>query len=335
MKREVRAYIKERARLTLLPLIYLSIAAVVITFVCAYGTQKTEYGNSANYYAQLQLPLTVLIILSYVTPVFSFRIFKCRRNLDCLFALPISRRALAVIHYFVGLIILLVPFSLSYLTNFLLLLRYSAFLELEYTVPCYFLCVFACVVMYTVFVFVFNEGNTVGDGIWLMLLWTFICACVAGAINVFVEEILGKYNRYSYTVSFGIIFYCIWSIVQRYNLFVIGGTRSYDVTLETIINYQLLWLALAVAAFVLFLLFFDSKRTEKTEEITDSYFGFRVLVPLYAITGMMAFEVWDEPIFWAIIEALAFAGYAVYRRGLRYKRRDVIFLVSLAVFLLF
>ena len=72
---------------------------------------------------------------------------------------------------------------------------------------------------------------------------------------------------------------------------------------------------------------------EKTEEISDSYFGFRTLIPTFAITGMLAFAVWDNIIFWVIIELFAILGYTIYRRGFHYKKSDIAVLCLLAIFL--
>ena len=72
---------------------------------------------------------------------------------------------------------------------------------------------------------------------------------------------------------------------------------------------------------------------EKTEEISDSYLGFRTLIPVYAVTGMITFEVWDDVIFWVIIEFFAILGYTIYRRGFHYKKSDIAILCMLLIFL--
>ena len=71
-------------------------------------------------------------------------------------------------------------------------------------------------------------------------------------------------------------------------------------------------------------------RMEKTEEISDHILGYRTLIPIYAIAGMIVF---DDIILWIIIEILAVIGYAIYRRGFRFKPGEIVFLIALLLFL--
>ena len=72
---------------------------------------------------------------------------------------------------------------------------------------------------------------------------------------------------------------------------------------------------------------------EKTEEISDSYFGFRTLIPIYAISAMILSESSNYIILWVIFELLTFIGYTIYRRGFHYKKSDVITMCMLLIFL--
>ena len=71
---------------------------------------------------------------------------------------------------------------------------------------------------------------------------------------------------------------------------------------------------------------------EKTEEISDSFLGYRVLIPYFALTGIIATLTFTT---WVIFEILALIGYTIYRRGFRYKLSDIIVLLSLFIFLFF
>ena len=98
------------------------------------------------------------------------------------------------------------------------------------------------------------------------------------------------------------------------------------------IAFFIFWVVAGIASTVGFLTTFGKRRMERTEEISDSYFGYRVLIPTYAVSGMIVFAVLDA-LSWIIIEILAFLGYTIYRRGFHYRRSDIIILLSLIVFL--
>ena len=73
---------------------------------------------------------------------------------------------------------------------------------------------------------------------------------------------------------------------------------------------------------------------EKTEEISSSYFGFRLLIPVYAISAMIALKTVSSTIIWfVIVEVLTFIGYTIYRRGFHFKKADIAILGLLLMFL--
>ena len=125
-----RDHLRSKSKL----LLCLVVFALVITLVYAVSGQRYEYTywnyetdtqiTKVSYDSCLGTPLFFLIVCSCVIPVTEFSFFKKRRNLDCAYALPISRREMGIVHYITGLICLIVPYTCSYVCNFLLLLRY-------------------------------------------------------------------------------------------------------------------------------------------------------------------------------------------------------------------
>ena len=82
---------------------------------------------------------------------------------------------------------------------------------------------------------------------------------------------------------------------------------------------------------------FGKRRMEKTGEISNSFFGFRTLIPIYAVSTMLYWSIAENVSFaitWAVIEVLVLIAYAIYRRGFHYKKSDIIILCALAIFLI-
>jgi hypothetical protein len=92
------------------------------------------------------------------------------------------------------------------------------------------------------------------------------------------------------------------------------------------------WIVAGIVAAIEFFVKFGKRPMEKTEEISDSFHGFRTFIPAYAVLGMLS-VVEFSVIGWVIIELLAFVGYTIYRRGFHYKKSDLIILASLIIFL--
>lgn len=332
-----KSYFSAHVRSNLKPLMYIVIIVLSLSFIMGISGQPYEewdHGTGTtfkDYHATLYIPVLFLCILAYVVPVMEFSFFKKRRNLDCAYSLPISRRAMGIVHYLSGAITVIGTFTLSYLLNFTLLLtRGASYFNFPPMLANYFLCVLLGLMMYSVMVFVFNEANTTADGIWFMLLWSFILPLAMLAIETVAD------NWYLFDAE-----YCAipWGVIDlmttTYQYIVEKGDLEFATFWQKseCIFWLIAWIVIGISAAVGSYLTFGKRRMELTEEISDSFFGFRVLIPAYAVAGMLAFTEFDTAIAWVIIELLAFVGYTIYRRGFHYKKSDLIILAAMIVFL--
>ena len=332
-----KSYFSAHLRSNLRPIIYILIITASLGLILGLTGQPYEEWNYAtetyydDYNSTLYIPVLFMCVLAYVLPVMEFSFFKKRRNLDCAYSMPISRRCIGAVHYVTGAITLIGTFTTSYLLNFALLLtRGASYFNFPPMIAHYFLCVVLGLALYSIMVFAFNEANTKGDGIWFMLLWTFAIALVMLAVDGIVDS-----NEYSLVyggcaIPWGVID----SMTTSYQYIVEMDNLEYAYFWEKpeCFVWFFVWCAIGIAAAVGFFLSFGKRRMERTEEISDSFFGYRVLIPAYAVSGMLTFAELD-PIVWVIIEILALLGYTIYRRGFHYKKSDIIILASLIIFL--
>ena len=187
-----RQYFKKHLKDNIRTLIYVHTVVLVLTFILGMNLQPVyKYGDSPRlvaYNATLYIPVIFLGILAYVLPVTEFSFFKKRINLDCAYSLPISRKAMGAVHYLVGLIVLIGAFTSSYLLNFILLLtRGPGWFDFSPMILHYLFCVLLGTCIYSFLVFVFNEANTKNDGIWFMILYTFVFLFVLMALDEIIE----------------------------------------------------------------------------------------------------------------------------------------------------
>lgn len=333
MSKAMKAYLRDHLRDRVKPLVYITAIALVITFAFAIDGQiTTNYRDGVEYTSLIGIPVTLLIICAYVIPVMEFSIFKKRVNLDCLYALPIKRRELGVVHYITGLMMLVIPYTLSYLLNALLLLRAPEAFTFEPLIPHYFACLALGVSQYAVFVFVFHKANTKGDGICFIGMWSLVVGLVCSVLwelDIYIDE-----NN----IYFGII----WGLsieLTHYYRYLVEGFLPQDLWIigelwnTTQISWFVFWILAGIAATAGYILDFGKQRAEKTGEISDSVFGYKVLIPVYAVTYIFGAYVSSVFILGVVIEIAAIVGYTVYRRGFHYKKSDIIILILLAVLL--
>lgn len=329
-----KQYFRSHLKGNLRAIVCIFAAVLVLTFLLGMNSQRFERFNYESeeilyhYSSTLYIPVVFLCILAYVLPVMEFSFFKKRINLDCAYSLPISRRVMGAVHYLTGLSILFGAFTASYLLNFILLLRWEAgIFHFAPMIPHYFLCLLLGFAMYAFMVFVFNEGNTKSDGIWFMALYSCVFMLVVLAFAIITE----KWDTLVLAaVPWGPIDWVTTNfqyLVERFNEFDSG----YGSTAANIV-WLIFWVIIGIAAALGFFLTFGKRRMEKTEELSDSYFGFRTLIPIYAICAMVAFRDADSILLSVIIELFAILGYTIYRRGFHYKKSDIAWL---CVFLIF
>ena len=284
-----------------------------------------------DYYSTLYIPVVFLGMLTYVLPVMEFGFFKKRANLNCVYSLPISRKSLGCVHYISGLVSLYTIFTCSYLLNFILLLsRGKGFFHFGPIFAHYFLCLLVGFAMYSIMVFVFNEANTTADGIWFMVLYSIVFWFVAMTCSYlpFFENNMDILEECPFTH---------WGVISKL-------TTHYQHLAE--INYAskakfwstpivvfafIFYVAVGIASAVGFFFTFGKRRMEKTEEVSDSYFGYRTLIPVYALLGAFWGGSSGSMILGLIFAFCAFVGYTIYRRGFHYKKDDVIYIIGTVI----
>ena len=104
--------------------------------------------------------------------------FKNRRNLDTLYFFPIKREKMAAAHFFGGFIQCIFIYTVTFAISGIYLAINTDFFELYHLVGYYFLSILLGFVIYSVYMFIFTQANTVVDGVLFCILWIFLAALV-------------------------------------------------------------------------------------------------------------------------------------------------------------
>ena len=323
-------------------LICLTAIALVLTLLFASGQKDswTYYDDNfmneitrVNYEWTVGNSVFILIVCSAILPVTEFSIFKKRRNLDCIYGLPVTRKELGIIHYITGLICLFVPFTLAYLLNSLLMLRYPEGFVFSPLIGYYFVSILLAWCAYSLNVFAFNQANTTGDGIWFMILWNLLAWTILTVVNEVSPSIFGEREiQYGGYIGVEPVFEIpnidmsiYWGAQLEIQAIYENVVEKFDDTTlwefwgdPAYVSWLIPWAVIGIASVLVFFFSFGKRRTEKTEEVSDSWFGFKVLIPLYAITLLIG----SGGAAIIVVLILAFVGYLIYRRGFHLKLSD-------------
>jgi hypothetical protein len=187
--------------------------------------------------------------------------------------------------------------------------------------------------LYSVVVFLFSQGNTVGDGI---VITAGVPLAIYNTIWV-VFKSLGKYEEPRRWIARNIgtypefcNFHEMLAIpVSPFNSLMIGNEFRFESAWTPYVTARyVIWAILGVACVIGFVCYTKKYRAERAGDISDSVFGYKVLIPLFAVNAVL--EIWLRgPILFApgvdivlLLVAMAI-GYFIYRRSFRIKLADV------------
>ena len=286
------------------------------------------------------IPAVILSITAVLSAVLEFAPFLNRRNLDTLYAMPISRRSMQLVHYLSGLISTLMSHAVSFLLTVIFWLPYGQYFSLVYAIPLYFISIVCGAIMYAIAVFLFSKGNTIVDGCLTLALGGF-------AMPLFFSAVYTCYNFLKHLGFDPSSFTFLWSPIDEYTeayqkliqqdtyLGMLDNAPHFHTLAEfyqekATIIMTVLFLLLGIAAVLGFFLYHPQKPIETVGEITTSFFSYRTMIPLYAFSLITIIGV--DAIGICALLACMVAGYIIYRRTYRLKKSDLIMMGAFVLY---
>ena len=279
----------------------------------------------------LWVPSAILGVLAAVLPLLRLSAFKSRRNIDTLYSFPLSRRKMVAVQLGMGIGEMFCAFTLSYLYFiFLYKLKAGAF-HLFWLLPNYFVALVGGLILYFFVAFFFWQGNTVADGIVFAIGF-------AGAPALFVLDLSILFN--SSLMSEAVWYLPFWHLNNTTGLFyykamqdspevmeVMGeqlSNNAYFWELDSLANkfyMYIVWFFVACILAAMLFYFAGRSKAEKAGDISDSFLGYRTLVPVYGYSILLnsTERAWE---FSPIIYLLMIVGYILYRRGFKLRMSD-------------
>lgn len=278
-----------------------------------------DTGKEFHYPSTPPLNLFVIygISLSFIYAIIEFKFKTKKVEIDAMYSLPIKRRSLYLAKFLNGFTNILIPVIGCYLITVLYIAcsynLYNMWGFLLY-LPILILFIFLA---YSVFAFAFTRGNNVADGIVTII---FIVSLTL-MIEAFREltEILYDSDRYSdgYETIFAPFVYFSGLISD------LICHKSSDFVLKN--NYwNIINIILSVACFVLFVVLIDNEKAEDAENRTDSWFSYKVFLPLY---NFILISICESLLLTVIFAAATYFIYVYKNKSFKIKTHELITLL--------
>lgn len=349
MKKYFLYELKKKAYL----IICLSIIVTLI-YACVLLTTRL-YGNSNKIY-QFDVNLDTINVLSValavIAPVIQFSYRMKRRSVDMYYSLPLSHYKIFTVKYLVGLIMVFAPYLSAYLIGALIMLIKTAnrIFYGVYYIPHFFLTLPVIFLMYSLATFAFTRANNFIDGVIFIAFWALIWVLVAEFLGNFIYYTCHRtIGEYFYTQTFSRIYsgyYSFYSPLENlkdyFQAKLVGDTygisdNGYNVAANMAAGYTLIT---ATAVFGAVWTFVSEKYTksENAGQISESYFGYKVMIPLYTVLTLCLYDLARTETY--IFDVLIIVGFllltALYRRTVRIGlKHTLIFIGSVILGLIF
>ena len=263
------------------------IFTVLSTAICLLGIYVANKSENAEFcQSGLDMLATALCIIASIVPLFELAGLKNRRNLDTLYFFPIGRQKMATAYFLSGWMQVVFIYTVTFIASLIWLISQTDYFALIYMLPYYFLSLILAFVIYAVFSFLFLQANTVADGVLFCVFWIFL-PFLAGLSLGEAFEIDFFRNLYSW----GILYTPMNNLTVVFqDLIEINHPASWDREAQEIMDRWyvfFIWGAAGCAAVNGYMVSFIKKGAEQAGEISNSPFGYAMLVPFYGYCFMI------------------------------------------------
>ena len=337
-----KRYFLHRLRSTTFRSIVLAVITVIVTFVSVNNSARIYYADErllcdTGIYFMIYLAMASVIIF----PILETAELKKPRSLDLVFAFPITKGQLALVHYFSGAIQMLFINAVSAAVNVFVHLTKGFGLKSFWIIPAYLSIIPIMICFYSVAIFLFSQGNTLGDGIAFVvgvpLALYGIVWCTSGCLSEFDEIFYNCFDAYVISLNIcdftGMLGFPVNFFSQ---LLDVANTEPAELMGTNIIPILVVWMISGIASVFGFIHYTKNYRTENAGGISDSLFGYKTLIPICAICmviimGLKGLTLFSYELDIVLLLVAMAIGYFVYRRSFRIKPSDISVIVYVGI----
>ncbi len=329
---------------------------IIISAICTilFGTIAAVMPNSLSYSVEgtpsaiTNPPLIggiggAMTLMCFIAPVLVYAFKMNKRCVDCYYALPLKKTKLYFVKTIIGLLLVLVPFTMAYWVTFLIyLIRPNNPYDMVWFVPTYFGLLFFGICLFGYNAFAFTRANSVADGVVFMIGYQAVMILVALIPFIWSS---GKLISVRYLLDFvpewgaSIFTSNMEALVCESQL---SQTILSQLGLKMTAMTFIMPLLRGAAGYGLMFFLLKYDKAEASQQVCESWFGYKTLIPIFAgtIIGLLVGTIAQLSLSVAVVifvmfSVLAFVLTIVWRRKFVFGKTGwTVFGVSLGAGLL-
>lgn len=226
----------------------------------------------------------IIVVLAIVMPIIYFSFTKQKRGVDEFYSLPISKMNFNFVRLLVGLINIIVPYTISFLFGMLIIVFSNPGFYIGYYFLYYICSLLIGICIYFFTAFAYNQGNSIVDGL-IITGMSFLVFVVF--VSMFFVGIPTQYNPLSLTPLYSVM-HLTQSFIQLISRGTINfSTNTPSLLYENFINplssYIFTFLTGGLALWGIYMQT-QNNNAEVAESYSTSWFGYKIQIPLFTIS---------------------------------------------------
>ncbi len=345
----LKYYLKKRSYVITIISVLLILTALVFTntnYILETTAQNRPYNNPISFIATMSCILCTLI------PMFEFSFKMKKVSVDLYYSFPIKREKLFLVKLIIGLLEVIIPILVLCIFFYLRIITHDHIFSMKYFILFSLCLIIAIIFVFSIVSFVYTRCNTIHDGI----INVFAYIAVVGVALYSIDNIVNIINdlfiydgtidprirydnslfvlnasSYKPLISFkvhkyadqGYIFTPITGISDLFQT-LMNNVNTKEILTQYQITGMVAFSLAGIASIIGMLLLSKKDKSENAMNISDSWFSYKVLIPIYIVSIAL-----DLDIVMAIV--LGYICYAVFRRSFKIKLCDIITGVSCVI----
>lgn len=322
-----RSYVSYLIILAVFGIVYFT-SLLFTNFVFEYTVSNEVH---VTYYDRSYLYGIFIALASIFLIFINFSYNKNRVSVDLTYSLPVSKRTFFISKYLITIAEVIITSIIFYLLFLIRLSMGETAYDIGIFTVYFLLQTFACVSMVSFLIPAYYYGNNVIDGIIYMLFYSFIIPLFFATIgsvfldfNVFSGSLLSSPVTIPFALS-----YTIKGMLGDDSFSTILFSDSFVGIISG------LTFIYGFIPIILSIVFVSKDKTERVQQVDTSYLGYRVFIPLtfYLIAIAIRIDSLNVPLIVAVTVGM-YILYAIYRKSLKIKKSDLLFLGGLVALLI-
>ena len=338
MKNLTLFYIKKRLPLFLIVLgisLVGSIVFVGTTEFVYYGRIYDEFGNyiigRSIGDTSISALSSLMLVFAVIIPIYEFSFKMKKTGCDLFYSLPIKRNKLYLFKYIFGICEMISIFLINFIIIVIITsikLSGISYLNSSFIPGYYFLFLLVIIgigiVVYSFIAFFYTRGNTFLDGLLSAFMASFVVmAAVFGVYWFFtsfkgfnIPDKLTELLRGTHYVPF----------IAGYEIANVFDSLIQGKAVTQFMAPSIIGIIISSVSIPLFIILCGKDRAEDSEDITDSWFTYKLMLPIFIISLFMMLDF--EIFIWIGVVIGGYIGYVIYDRNFLLRKKNLITLVT-------